>query len=282
MADIVRAYQLPIGRGIDGMTGGEGVIQRREDRVLIVVIDRPEVRNAVDRPTADRLEDAFRAFDADPTLDVAVLTGAGGTFCAGADLGALAEGGQRMNRIEPGPHAPMGPTRLRLEKPVIAAVEGYAVGGGLELAIWCDLRVAATDAVFGVFSRRWGVPLVDGGTVRLPRLVGLSVAMDMILTGRAVVASEAFDIGLVNRLCDPGTAEEQALALASEIVRLPQATLRSDRASTYESVGRPLEDGLAGEHEHGARVIASGQATDGARRFADGSGRHGSFDDLEG
>ena len=202
----------------------------RDDRVLVVTIDRPAARNAVDGPTAAALADAFREFETDDDTDVAILTGAGGTFCAGADLKAVAEG--RGNRVDPdlSVDGPMGPTRMALSKPVIAAVEGHAVAGGLELAVWCDLRVAATDAVFGVYCRRWGVPLIDGGTVRLPRLIGQSHALDLILTGRGVSGEEAQRMGLANRLCAPGTALESAVALAQEIAAFPQLCMR-DRKS---------------------------------------------------
>jgi enoyl-CoA hydratase len=248
----------------------------RDGDVAIVTIDRPAVRNAVDGPTADRLAEAFRRFDADPELCVAVLTGAGGCFCAGADLTALADG--RGNRVAETGDGPMGPTRLLLSKPVIAAVEGYAVAGGLELALWCDLRVAARDAVFGVYCRRWGVPLIDGGTVRLPRLVGQSVALDMILTGRGVSGEEALRTGLANRLVEPGRALEAALELAGELARFPQRCLRSDRRSALEQWSLSLEDALAREMRLGLEVIASGETAEGARRFAGGEGRHGSFE----
>lgn len=245
----------------------------RHDRVLLVTIDRPEVRNAVDRPTADELEAVFRAFDGDDGLAAAVLAGAGGTFCAGADLHAIAAG--RSNRVERTDHAPMGPTRLRLGKPTIAAVEGHAVAGGLELALWCDLRVAGRDAVLGVFSRRWGVPLVDGGTVRLPRVVGLGRALDLILTGRPVPAEEALAMGLVDRVVDPGSALAEAVALAAGMADLPQGCLRSDRESAYRALDLPLAEALLVEHDLGAATIASGESVAGAGRFADGAGRHG-------
>lgn len=254
-----------------------GVTTDRSDGVLTVTIDRPDVRNAVDRQTADDLERAFRGFDEDDDLSVAVLTGAGGTFCAGADLHAVAGGGDDRNRLEPGDRGPMGPTRLLLDKPVIAAVEGHAVAGGLELALWCDLRVAAEDAVFGVFCRRWGVPLIDGGTVRLPRTVGMSHALDMILTGRAVSGPEALRMGLANRLTDPGGALDAAQELAATLTAFPQRCLRSDRRSALTSLGRTLEDALASEHDLGMATIASGETVEGASRFAAGEGRHGSF-----
>lgn len=246
--------------------------------IAIVTIDRPEVRNAVDRPTAEALATAFREFERNEELLVAILTGAGGTFCAGADLKAVSEG--RGNRTAPDGDGPMGPTRMLLEKPVVAAVEGYAVAGGLELALWCDLRVAARDAVFGVFCRRWGVPLIDGGTVRLPRLIGHSRAMDLILTGRPVSGEEAYQIGLANRLAEPGRALETALALAEELTRYPQHCLRSDRRSAYEQWGLPFEEAMRNEFELGMATIASGETAAGASRFAAGKGRHGSFEDL--
>jgi enoyl-CoA hydratase/carnithine racemase len=241
-----------------------------QGQVTTVTLDRPEVRNAVDRATAEALADAFRAFDADDSQAVAVLTGAGGTFCAGADLKAM------DNRVEPNGDGPMGPTRLRLCKPVIAAVEGYAVAGGLELALWCDLRVAAEDATFGVFCRRWGVPLVDGGTVRLPRLIGSSRAMDLLLTGRPVAAAEAERIGLVNRVVPAGTALAAARTMAAELAAYPQECLRHDRLSLLEQDGLDEESALAGELRHGLRSLGAG-AFAGAARFAGGEGRHGAF-----
>jgi enoyl-CoA hydratase len=252
------------------------VRSERRGSVAIVTLDRPEVRNAVDRPTAEALADAFRRFDADESLCVAVLTGAGGTFCAGADLKAVAEG--RGNRAAPDGDGPMGPTRLVLSKPVVAAVEGFAVAGGLELALWCDLRVAARDAVFGVYCRRWGVPLIDGGTVRLPRLVGQSVALDMILTGRGVSGEEALRTGLANRLVEPGRALDAALELADELARFPQRCLRSDRRSALEQWGLSLGDALAHEMRLGLEVLASGESLEGAARFERGAGRHGRFE----
>jgi enoyl-CoA hydratase/carnithine racemase len=242
--------------------------------VLTVTIDRPEVRNAVDRETAQALADAFREYDADESLSVAVLTGAGGTFCAGADLKAVSRG--EANRIEPDGDGPMGPSRLRLDKPVVAAVEGHAVAGGLELALWCDLRVAAEDAVFGVFCRRWGVPLIDGGTLRLPRLIGHSRAMDLILTGRPVGAEEALAIGLVNRVVPPGEALARARVLAAEIAAFPQVCMRSDRASALEQWGLDEDDAIAAEYRHGLRALEA-ESLDGATRFAEGAGRHGAF-----
>jgi len=248
-----------------------------EDRgpVRVVTIDRPEVRNAVDRPTADALEAAFVAFDADDSAAVAVLTGAGGTFCAGADLKGVSDG--RGNRVLPDGPGPMGPTRLLLSKPVIAAVEGHAVAGGLELAVWCDLRVAASDATFGVYCRRWGVPLVDGGTIRLPRLIGHSHALDLILTGRGVAGDEAQRMGLVNRVVEPGTALDAAVALAASLAAFPQRCLRSDRRSSYDQWSLDLDDALVAEFRHGLATIESGETLEGATRFAAGEGRHGAF-----
>jgi enoyl-CoA hydratase len=241
--------------------------------VRIVTIDRPEVRNAVDEPTREALADAFRAFDADESASVAILTGAGGIFCAGADLKAFAAG-KRRRRTEDG-DGPMGPTRMILGKPVIAAVEGYAVAGGLELALWCDLRVAAEDAVFGVFCRRWGVPLIDLGTVRLPRLIGQSHAMDLILTGRGVSGDEALRMGLANRLVPKGTARAEAVMLAKDLAALPQRCLRSDRLSAMEQWSLGWREAMLNEYHRGMTVINSGESKEGATRFASGAGRHG-------
>jgi len=249
------------------------------DRVTTVIIDRPQLRNAIDRATSEALAEAFLAFDADAESDVAVLWGAGGHFCAGADLKALAEG-RRPNRVEEGGDGPLGPTRMRLTKPVIAAVSGYAVAGGLELALWCDLRVMEEDAVFGVFCRRWGVPLIDGGTIRLPRLIGLSRAMDLILTGRPLPASEALHIGLANRVVPKGDARAAAEALAAELVRFPQRCLRNDRLSAYEQYDLGMEEALLNETRRGLEVLNSGETLRGAARFAAGKGRGGSFEDL--
>ncbi|CAL9639289.1 crotonase/enoyl-CoA hydratase family protein [Streptomyces sp. enrichment culture] len=248
----------------------------RRGPVTTVVLSRPEVRNAVDGPTAAELAAAFRGFEADEEARAAVLWGEGGAFCAGADLKALGTG--RGNRVEPEGDGPMGPTRMRLSKPVIAAVAGHAVAGGLELALWCDLRVAEEDAVFGVFCRRWGVPLIDGGTVRLPRLIGTGRALDLILTGRPVPAAEALDMGLVNRVVPPGRARAAAEELAAGIARFPQACLRSDRASVLgqEGLGEPAA--LEAEFRHGTGVLA--ESLEGAARFAAGAGRHGSYPDL--
>jgi enoyl-CoA hydratase len=248
----------------------------RTGPVTTVVIDRPEVRNAVDPEHAASLYEAFTAFEADPSARVAVLYGAGGTFCAGADLKAVSAGAFDVAPPASSDRGPMGPTRLTLSKPVIAAVAGHAVAGGLELALWCDLRVAEEDAVFGVFCRRWGVPLIDGGTVRLPRLIGLGPAMDLILTGRPVGAEEASRLGLANRVVPTGTARERAEELAAEIARFPQLCLRHDRASAYEQAGMPLAEAMANEWAHG-EVALREEARGGATRFAEGSGRHGDF-----
>lgn len=251
------------------------VVDQPEAHVLTIGINRPAARNAVDGPTARALAEEFRAFDSDPDLHVAVLHGMNGTFCAGADLKQIGTG--NGNRVEQDVNldGPLGPTRMLLDKPVIAAVEGYAVAGGLELALWCDLRVAATDATFGVYCRRWGVPLVDGGTIRLPRLIGHSYALDMILTGRGVSGEEAYRIGLANRLVAHGTALEAAVKLASELAALPQVCLRSDRRSSYEQWGMSLPQALANETQHGLATIRSGETQAGAARFAAGEGRHG-------
>ncbi|MEU6030059.1 crotonase/enoyl-CoA hydratase family protein [Streptomyces tauricus] len=247
----------------------------RQGGVSTVVLSRPEVRNAVDGPTAVELAEAFREFEGDESARVAVLWGEGGTFCAGADLKAL--GTQRANRVAEDGDGPMGPTRMRLSKPVIAAIAGHAVAGGLELALWCDLRVAEEDAVFGVFCRRWGVPLIDGGTVRLPRIVGTGRAMDMILTGRPVPASEAYEMGLANRVVPPGRARAEAEALAASIAGFPQACLRADRSSVLDQEGLSERAGLSVELRHGRGVLA--ESVEGAARFSAGAGRHGSFSD---
>jgi enoyl-CoA hydratase len=246
----------------------------RDGDVLIVTINRPEVRNAIDVPTAQALTDVFVVFDRDDAASVAVLTGASANFCAGADLKAIA-GGEDRDLSEG--IAPMGPTRLLLSKPVIAAVEGYAVAGGLELALWCDLRVAAAHAVFGVFCRRFGVPLLDLGTVRLPRLIGHSRAMDMILTGRGVPADEALQMGLVNRLAPTGEALHDAVHLAHEIAAFPQLCIRSDRLSAYEQWSLSYEDAWRNELRRGDQVREAGEPYAGARAFAAGQGKHGAF-----
>ncbi len=255
------------------------VRSERQGRSMIVTITRPEVRNCVDRETADALADAFREFDASDDLDVAILQGEGGHFCAGADLKAAGSGDPaRANRVDEQGDGPMGPTRMLLGKPVIAAVEGHAVAGGLELAVWCDLRVAAEDAVFGVYCRRWGVPLVDGGTIRLPRLIGQSHAMDLILTGRGVSGEEARSMGLVNRMTPPGQALDHALELAESLALFPQRCMRSDRLSSIRQWSESIEDALVTETRLGLEVIRSGETGEGARRFAAGAGRHGAFE----
>jgi enoyl-CoA hydratase len=246
-----------------------------QDNIAIVTIRRPEVRNAVNRETAELLASAFRRFDNDDSLRVAILTGAGGCFCAGADLDAVARG--QGNRVAPDGDGPLGCTRMLLGKPVIAAVEGYAVAGGLELALWCDMRVAARDAVFGVYCRRFGVPLIDGGTVRLPQLIGMSHALDLILTGRGVSGDEALRIGLANRLVEPGQSLIVARELAWQLADFPQVCLRSDRNSAYEAWTMPLAQALANEYRHGLATISSGETRAGAERFRSGAGRHGKF-----
>lgn len=243
----------------------------RSGRVTTVILDRPAAKNAVDRDTAQALADAFRAFDADAESRVAVLYGDHGTFCAGADLKALASG--KPNRVAPDGDGPMGPSRMLLSKPVIGAIAGYAVAGGLELALWCDLRVAEEDATLGVFCRRFGVPLIDGGTIRLPRLIGLSRALDLILTGRAVDAQEALAIGLVNRVVPKGQARHAAEELARQLCELPQAAMRADRMSAYLQHDLDLEAALAKELELGSKALM--EAVEGAARFAGGAGRHG-------
>ena len=243
--------------------------------ITTVILHRPEVRNAVDRETAEALAEAFRAFDADPDARVGVLWGEGGTFCAGADLKAVAEG--RMPHLTPEGDGPMGPSRLLLSKPVVAGLSGHAVAGGLEHALWCDLRVAEEDAVLGVFCRRWGVPLIDGGTVRLPRLIGLSRALDLILTGRPVGAEEALAMGLVNRVVARGEGRSAAEQLAHALAAFPQACLRADRLSAYEGGSLELQAALRAEFARGAGVLQA-EAVPGAQRFARGAGRHGQFD----
>jgi len=250
------------------------VVVTRVGAVTVVSLNRQQARNAVDGATAQALADAFRAFDADATSSVAVLHGAHATFCAGADLKAMNDPAMR-NRLEPEGDAPMGPSRMLLSKPVVAAISGHAVAGGLELALWCDLRVVERSAVLGVFCRRFGVPLIDGGTVRLPRLIGLSRALDLILTGRAVGADEALAMGLANRVVDDGQALNAALALAQQLADLPQTCLRHDRLSAYEQDGLTLDAALRNEFAHGQATLASGEFSAGAARFAQGAGRGG-------
>lgn len=247
----------------------------RDGRVLTVVIDRPKVRNAIDAGTAEALSTVFRAFDSDDSLSVAVLTGAGPTFSAGADLSTFAADDAPSLRVAVDGDAPLGVSRMLLSKPVIAAVEGYAVAGGFELALWCDLRVASRSAVFGVFNRRFGIPLIDGGTIRLPRLIGQGRALDLILTGRPVRADEALAMGLVNRVVPEGAALAVAQRLGHELAALPQNCLRSDRISAYEQWSLGTEAALRNETEHGLRTLESGETAAGARRFQAGAGRHG-------
>ncbi|MBX6354021.1 MAG: crotonase/enoyl-CoA hydratase family protein [Thermoflavifilum sp.] len=251
------------------------VVVERKGHVCTVILNRQEVRNAIDFQTAHELAEAFRMFEQDDELYVAVLWGAGGTFCAGADLKAYAEG--RGNHLHPdmSKDGPLGPTRMHLSKPVIAAISGYAVAGGLELALWCDLRIVERDAILGVFCRRFGVPLIDGGTQRLPRLIGMSRALDLILTGRPVGAEEALAMGLANRVVEPGLARQEAERLALELASFPQRCLRSDREAVYRGVDLDLPAALAVEFELGWQVIESGESEAGARRFAAGDGRHG-------
>jgi enoyl-CoA hydratase len=253
------------------------VYVEKEGPVTTVVLSRPEVRNAVDRETAAELADAFRSFEADEEARAAVFWGDHGHFCAGADLKKLAEGAP--NRVEPDGDGPMGPSRMVLSKPVVAAISGYAVAGGLELALWCDLRVMEEDAVFGVFCRRWGVPLIDGGSIRLPRLIGLSRALDLILTGRPVEAHEALQMGLVNRVVPRGRAKEEAQELARQIAEFPQTCMREDRMSAYEQFDLSFKEALANEFRHGLKAIET-EAVMGASRFAKGAGRHGNFRNI--
>jgi enoyl-CoA hydratase len=252
----------------------EAVAVERDGPVTIVTLNRPDARNAVDRPTAQALARAFEAFDRDESARVAVFHGANGHFCAGADLKAMADP-ERRNRLETDGDGPMGPSRMLLSKPVVAAISGYAVAGGIELALWCDLRVVERSAVLGVFCRRFGVPLIDGGTVRLPRLIGLSRALDLILTGRPVGAEEALAMGLANRVVDDGQARAAAVALAHELSALPQTCMRNDRRSAYEQFGMTIDEAMANEFRLGRQTIASGETFDGAARFAAGAGRHG-------
>lgn len=253
----------------------------KKGHVTTIILNRPEVKNAVDGPTAAALAQAFRDFEADEDAYVAVLWGAGGAFCAGADLKAVARPKEgRLHRIAVDGDGPMGPSRMVLSKPVIAAIAGYAVAGGLELALWCDLRVMEETAVFGVFCRRFGVPLIDGGTIRLPRLIGLSRAMDLLLTGRPVEAEEALAFGLANRVVPHGTAREEAERLAEQLAGLPQLCMRNDRLSAYEQWDMSLEEALHNEFDHGLKVLTSGESLAGARRFSEGKGRHGSQSDF--
>ena len=260
------------------MTTPPLVLVERREPLLIVTINRAEARNAVNGPTAAALAEAFRAFEADEALKVAILTGIGGQFCAGADLKAVASGvAGQANHIATEGDGPMGPTRMQLTKPVIAAVSGYCVAGGLELALWCDLRVADTTAVFGVFCRRFGVPLIDGGTVRLPRLIGMSRALDLILTGRPVAADEALQMGLASRVVPAGEALAAAEQLALQIAAFPQICMRGDRQSAYQQWGMDEAAAIGNEFAHGMKTLQSGETVAGASRFSGGGGRHGQF-----
>jgi len=243
--------------------------------IYVIIIDNPKVKNAVDAPTAKELADAFRDFEKDNDALVAVLLGSNGNFCSGANLKAITEGIE--NRIDAKGDGPMGPSRMMLSKPVIAAVAGYAVAGGLELALWCDMRVVEESAVFGVFCRRFGVPLIDGGTVRLPRLIGLSRAMDMILTGRPVTADEALSWGLANRVVPHGQSREEAESLAKMIAQFPQICMRNDRLSAYKQFGMDIADAMANEFNLGVKTLASGEYLTGSKAFSQGKGKHGSF-----
>ncbi len=252
------------------------VTMEKQGPITTIILNRPDVRNAVDGPTAQALADSFREFEADGEAKVGVFCGANGTFCAGADLKAFADDSRR-NRLELDGDGPMGASRMMLSKPVIGAISGYAVAGGLELALWCDIRVVEEDAVFGVFCRRWGVPLIDGGTVRLPRIIGMGRALDLILTGRPVKADEAFLMGLANRVVARGTARSEAEALAMEIANFPQLCMKSDRQSVYEQQGLSLRDALRSEFAHSAKVVEA-EGLKGAATFAGGKGRHGKFE----
>ena len=253
------------------------VLTERKGFVFIITINRPELRNAVDGDTAQALAEAFREFEGDASARVAILQGSGGHFCAGADLKAISGQGGSPNRLSIGGDGPMGPTRMLLSKPVIAAISGFAVAGGLELACWCDMRVMEESAVMGVFCRRWGVPLVDGGTIRLPRLVGMGRAMDLILTGRPVGAQEALQMGLANRVVKDGDALNAALELANQLASFPQNCLRSDRLSTYQQWGMGIDDAMVNEFQLGMQTIETAETLQGATRFASGKGRHGDF-----
>lgn len=256
----------------------EAVITEKRGAITLISLNRAQAKNAVDGPTARLLADAFHAFEEDDNAKVAVFFGQHGTFCAGADLKEVATADiAKINRLDEKGDGPMGPSRMLLSKPVIAAIEGYAVAGGMELALWCDMRVMAEDAVMGVFCRRWGVPLIDGGTVRLPRLIGLSRALDLILTGRAVAADEAERMGLANRVTAPGKSLELALELAQQLADFPQACMREDRLSAYEQFGLDLDEAMMNEFRRGRMSIASGELLKGAGKFASGAGRNGSF-----
>lgn len=245
--------------------------------IYTIIIDNPEVKNAVDDPTARELANAFRDFDKDDKGEVAILWGKNGTFCSGANLKAIVEGSR--NQVEKEGDGPMGPTRMKLSKPVIAAVAGYAVAGGLELALWCDLRVVEKSAILGVFNRRFGVPLIDGGTVRLPRIIGLSRALDMILTGRPITAEEAYSWGLANRIVEDGQSRKEAEKLARQIARFPKLCMRNDRSSTYQQFGLSIDDAMIKEFEYGLKTLESGEYLKGSIAFISGKGKHGTFND---
>lgn len=257
------------------MSDNNSVLVQRDDAVAIITLNRPQVKNAVDTATAEALAQAFEDFDQNHALSVAILTGTGGTFCAGFDLREVAQGRRLLTEQEP--RGPMGPTWTLLSKPVLAAVEGHAVAGGMELALWCDLRIAAQNAVFGVFNRRFGVPLIDLGTVRLPRLIGQSHALDLILTGRSVSGEEALRMGVVNRLVEPGRALEAAVRLAHTLAEFPQQGLRNDRMSVYQQWSLSWDNARRNELRLGVDVLASGESVAGAARFTSGAGRHGNF-----
>jgi enoyl-CoA hydratase len=250
-----------------------GILVEKEELITTIIIDNPSVKNAIDRDSATSLADAFREFEQDEKARVAVLWGKNGIFCSGANLKAITNG--KGNRIEKTGDGPMGPTRMILSKPVIAAVAGYAVAGGLELALWCDLRIVERDAIFGVFCRRFGVPLIDGGTIRLPRLIGMSHALDMILTGRPINAEEAYRMGLANQIVDIGKSREEAEKLALRIALFPQTCLREDRLSTYEQIGLSLKDAIGNEFKHGLITLESGEYLKGSKKFMQGTGKHG-------
>jgi len=254
------------------------VLIEKKYPVFTIIIDNPEAKNAVDGPTARELSSAFRTFESDEKALVAVLWGANGTFCSGANLKAITEG--RGNKVEKEGDGPMGPTRMRLKKPVIAAIAGYAVAGGLELTLWCDMRVVEKNAIFGVFCRRFGVPLVDGGTVRLPRLIGLSRAMDMILTGRPIGAEEAYAWGLANRLVENGQSRIEAEKLARAVAAFPQNCMRNDRLSVYSQMGLTVDDAMINEFEFGLKTLESGEYLEGSKTFKEGKGKHGNFNNI--
>ncbi|MFW9951336.1 MAG: crotonase/enoyl-CoA hydratase family protein [Candidatus Thorarchaeota archaeon] len=251
------------------------ILLEKDHPIYTIIMDNPDVKNAVDGQTAQELANCFNQFENDKKALVAVLWGANGVFCSGANLKALSS--DKRNKVSKKGNGPMGPTRMQLSKPVIAAIAGYAVAGGLELALWCDLRIVEKSAIFGVFCRRFGVPLIDGGTVRLPRLIGLSRAMDMILTGRAINAEEAFQWGLANRIVEDGTSREEAEKLAEEIAKFPQTCMRNDRLSAYDQMGLPLKKAMKVEYNYGLSTLGSGEYLEGSKAFTNGFGKHGKF-----